>query len=222
MALGDIQRQLQTLYDVSLEHSVEDFLVTDRRFIEQLSGPATRREAPEKLFFTECDGELLVSLYLDQELVDDLENKNPYTRLDADNLNHFCTALEGVSHFVYLIYNATHERPVSQLELELQAEVDKFLAVWELCMNQGVSLDHGELSRWLFDCCSFDPALEPGERNRYEVANRLARAFCARIREMRNGNTDSRLVFNELRRFYRKRHLEKFDSALSRGVMRAP
>ena len=222
MPLRHIQHQLQTLYDLSLDHRVEDFLVTDKQYVEGLVDAETHRDAPENLLFTECDGELLVSLYLDKALIDGLEDRNPYTKLDHDNLTHFCTALEGVSHFVYLVYNASHERPVSQLELELQAEVDKFFAVWELFIDQGIDLDQEALSRWLFDRCSFDPALKPRERNRYEVANRLARAFCERVRGMRTDNRDTRPVFNELRRFYRKRHLEKFDSALSREVMRAP
>ncbi|MCZ7597967.1 MAG: hypothetical protein M5U09_09875 [Gammaproteobacteria bacterium] len=114
-----------------------------------------------------------MSLYLDRDLVDGLATSDPYTRLDAANLKEFCTALEGVSHFVYLLFNATHQRPVSRLELELQAEVDKFFAVWMLSATQGRALDVESLSAWLFDRCRFDPALGDGERDRYETANRL-------------------------------------------------
>ena len=39
----------------------------------------------------------------------------------------FCLALEGVSHFLYLIWNASFDRSVTLLEMELQAEIDKFV-----------------------------------------------------------------------------------------------
>ena len=44
MALAQMQRQLQSLYDVSLEHSVEDYLVTDRAFLDAVSRRNSRRD----------------------------------------------------------------------------------------------------------------------------------------------------------------------------------
>jgi hypothetical protein len=221
MAIADMQRHLQSLYDIRLDQRVEDYLVTDPAFPARMQGDAMR-ETTEKLLFCECEGELLLSLYLDEELVEALSRNDPYRRLDTDNLDSFCTALEGVSHFVYLVFNATHERPVSQLELELQAEVDKFFAVSTLSEQQGNSLDQDILSRWLFDHCRFDPALDPNERNRYQDANRLARAFCNRVRAFPVGSSHQPSMVRELRRFYRKRHLDKIGSALSGVAMRAP
>lgn len=222
MALAQMQRQLQTLYDVSLEHSVEDYLVTDRAFLDAVSRESRGRDTPERLLFAESGGELLVSLYLDRDLVDGLATSDPYTRLDAANLKEFCTALEGVSHFVYLLFNATHQRPVSRLELELQAEVDKFFAVWMLSATQGRALDVESLSAWLFDRCRFDPALGDGERDRYETANRLARAFCKRLHEVLESDGGEVSLYPELRRFYRMRHFEKIGSAMHGAAMRAP
>ncbi len=46
------------------------------------------------------------------------------------------TALEGVSHFVYLAWNAGHDKPVSLLELEMQAEVDKYVGSYWLMRRQ--------------------------------------------------------------------------------------
>ena len=43
---------------------------------------------------------------------------------DAD-LDPLCQIIEGVSHFVYLAERARVDREATQLELELQAEVDK-------------------------------------------------------------------------------------------------
>lgn len=218
MPLAAFQQQLELLYDVHLEQQVDDYLVTDPRW---RTGVADAGQPPsaEQLLFHQDDDELLVSLYLDQALVDEMRSTDPFQRLDPGLLASFCTVLEGVSHFVYLVYNAGHERPVSLLELELQAEVDKFFVVSTLSARQGRTLHHGALVRWLFDHCTFDPALDAPRQHRYRQANRLARAFCARAGDGAAGEAET---VRELRRFYRKRHRDKLHSALSGGVLRAP
>ena len=54
---------------------------------------------------------------------------DPRVHLDRGNLDPFCVAAEEVSHFVYLFFCARATRQVTQLELELQGEVDKYLSV---------------------------------------------------------------------------------------------
>lgn len=220
--LANIQAHLQSLYDLELDYRVDDFLVTDPRFPQRAQGDSNARDCDEKLLFCESDGELLLSLYLDEDLVQTMRDADPYRQLEADHLGDFCTAVEGVSHFVYLAYNASHERPVSQLELELQAEVDKYVVVWTLSERQGRAVGEDALAHWLFDRCRFDPALGAGEHRRYRRANRLARAFCKRVRDLPANAGRRNLVMRELRRFYRKRHLDKVDSALAGAALRAP
>lgn len=222
MALSDIQSHLHAVYDIDLTYRVEDFLITDPDFLGHFTKGDTARATPEKLLFRESGGELLVSLYLAEELVEELRHDNPYERLHQRNLSQYCLALEGVSHFVYLTYNATHERPISQLELELQAEVDKYFLVWMLSTRQGRAIDGNDLSRWLFDSCRFDPELHPLERQRYETANRLARAFCNRIGLPPMEPGGEQPIYRELRRFYRKRHLDKLESAIGDCDLRGP
>lgn len=221
MPLADIQSHLHGIYDLPMRHRVEDFLVTDRATLRQVEAGASIRDGPEKLLFSEHHGELLMSLYLDAELLGSLEAHNPFQRLDRDNLAAFCLALEGVSHFVYLSFNAGHERPVSQLELELQAEVDKFILVFLLADRQGTPVSWERLSHWLFDQCRFADQLDDEERSRYENANRLARAFCARLADQHPGDTGGE-IFTLLRRFYRRRHSDKLGSAAGSLSLRAP
>ena len=38
-----------------------------------------------------------------------------------------CQLIEGVSHFVYVADRARRKLPATQLELELQAEIDKYV-----------------------------------------------------------------------------------------------
>src|SRR6202008_3895610 len=82
------------------------------------------------------DGEIAMSLYLDPELLERLGRADPMERLHDGNVAGYWTALEGVSLFLYLAWNAGHDKPVSLLELEMQAEVDKYVASYWLMRRQ--------------------------------------------------------------------------------------
>src|SRR6185436_5100246 len=43
------------------------------------------------------------------------------------DLDRLCQLIEGVSHFVYVAERARRGLPATQLELELQAEIDKYV-----------------------------------------------------------------------------------------------
>ena len=204
-----IQSQLQEIYDLELAYKVEDFLITDRGLADTLQDSPFTRETEEKLLVLEEQGDLKVSLFLADELLSSLDVNNPFDQLNDDNLNDYCTALEGVSHFMYLTWNATHDRPVSQLELELQAEVDKFVSIIQLAREQGKPMDWKALNDLLFSCCRYDPLLHSHELERYQAASDYAASFCTQL-ELRNpGCVNDGIPHNELRRFYRKRHLDK-------------
>ena len=78
-----------------------------------------------------------MSLYVEPGVLERLAQSDPLEKLDADNLEDFWTAFEGVSHFTYYAWNAQLEKPVTLLEMELQAEVDKYVATTLLLLRQG-------------------------------------------------------------------------------------
>ena len=222
MVLESIQHQLQSIYDLNLTCQVNDYLITDRVQATWLDTSHGQRDTTEKLLVYQDQDELQISLYLAEELLSLLKENNPFDCLNSHNLEAFCTALEGVSHFIYLTWNAGHNRPVSQLELELQAEVDKFVAIVSLASGQGESVQLQELNDWLFHYCSFDPALQPDELQRYQAANFYAAQFCSRLQmhSLESGNND--ISYTELRRFYRKRHLDKLTECNSMSEIMGP
>jgi hypothetical protein len=86
--------------------------------------------------------------------------------------------LEGVSHFVYIAERARTGLPATRLELELQAEVDKFVL---LALEVPFARERGrDLHFRLYQHVHFvHPAgSEAGER--YRLANDLAARFVAR------------------------------------------
>src|SRR5689334_20055467 len=111
------------MYRVSTDLDVDDFLVDE----DERRALAPERCPREQLLLrAEPDG-LRVGLFVEGATIARLEASDPRRRLDDGNLADFLLALEGVSHFVYVAHRMQAERPVSAVELELQAEVDKFV-----------------------------------------------------------------------------------------------
>jgi len=201
--LSRLQSLIGGIYDVSVAYDVYDFLVTDRR---SLPAAAHSGLAEEELLVAEsADGaEVSLSLYLDAALLERLECANPLVELNAGNVADWWTALEGVSHFLYLAWNAGHDKPVSLLELEMQAEVDKYIASYYLMRRQYPRHFPAELRRVLFERTRIDPRLARERRHLYAQAHCYAARFCRRLEErLTRAAHGEHEVLAELRRFYR-------------------
>ncbi|HEX6997585.1 MAG TPA: hypothetical protein VF322_05540 [Gammaproteobacteria bacterium] len=198
--LADLQDLLKSIYALEMSHDINDFLVTDREVAEELD--AGGRDIEEKLLIAENGDEAEVSLYLARELVARLRRRDPRARLDGENLADFWTVCEGVSHFIYYAWNAAADRPVTLLEMELQAEVDKFVATAALLDRQGERLPRG-LHHWLFEMPRFDGRLSGAELERYRRANRYAGKFCRALAARLAAGTRGEDLVRELRHFYR-------------------
>ena len=216
MLLSQLQALIGGIYDVSVAHDVYDFLITDRAHLPEAARAGTTEE--QLLVAQPADGrdEVAVSLYLDPALLTRLAREDPLTRLHAGNLADWWTALEGVSHFLYLAWNAGHDKPVSLLELELQAEIDKYVASYWLLRRQLPGHFPQELRRALFARTRVDPGLAAGPAELYREASRYAERFCGsleqalgRTRGRADSGREEREVLCGLRRFYRLTHARK-------------
>lgn len=103
-----VQGALERLYRLDRVVSVEGFV--------HGAGSGER----EALLLREgADGDLEVSVRLP-----------PLPEADASlELDTLCQIIEGVSHFVYVVERARMGRAATQLELEVQAEVDKWVVL---------------------------------------------------------------------------------------------
>lgn len=208
MLIGALQSLLRDVYALDVAYDVADFLTTDASFADAVDRGG--RHVDEKLFIAEGEGEANVSLYLESRLLERLERNDPLVELNRDNLQDFWTAFEGVSHFTYYAWNAQLEKPVTLLELELQAEVDKFVATTLLLLRQGGRRPLG-LHRWLFDLPRFDERLGREELERYRRANRYAGKYCRRLPPALTHGPSGEAVLRELRRFYRLSQTSKIE-----------
>jgi hypothetical protein len=168
-----IQRGLESLYRVETHLDVHDFLLTG----EQRAGLFSGRRPGEQLLLCEHEDGLDLALYLESEALETLARHDPRDGLTERNLQPLLLVLEGVSHFIYTVDRARRQRSVSALELELQAEVDKFVAL-VLLTCETRSLERGiELIDLLYHRVAYHADLSAEERQRYRAANAAAAAY---------------------------------------------
>lgn len=185
-ALLRVQRRLEEIYALERAPDIVDFVRTDH---------AGGREA---LLIREQDGEVEVAL-----VVPPLNERVLYDEGSGVADDAWLQLVEGVSHFVYIAERARTNLPATRLELELQAEVDKFVlfALGRSLPHWRARLLHGALYervRFLHPAGS-----EAGER--YRLANGLAARFVARLFARRPSGG----LQGALRRFYRSGQAEK-------------
>lgn len=212
LGLSQLQSLLQSMNGVRAA-PVADFLVGGA-LREQLAPGSSPDEA---LLVSESGEELHLALFLDEKVLAQLGRAaaEPWS---VQRLTGFCAAAEGVSHFLYLSLRAQAGGQVSQLELEAQAELDKYVAVLLQLWAVGRRADSPALRHRLFDRISLRQGLSFAERDRYRLASALA-AACARALEARfvlAGRLEA--LLREVRRLYRLSGGEKF-SALAEGAV---
>ena len=217
MVLQGLQSLLERLYDIDIDYDVYDFLITDRGVLPGLAPAAVTHDTEEELLLAETAEGAGMALYLDPELLRRLEGADPVGALTEGNLADCCTALEGVSHFVYSAWRLDRDLPVSLLELETQAEVDKYAVTVFLLADQQGGGYPAHVHPRLFDRVSFDAQLAPEQMQRYRTAHRSAAHYCKRLERsfVKRGEARIEAMVRELRRFYRLRCTEKLQHALA-------
>ncbi len=205
--LSDLQKHLSNIYQVEPGYDVSDFLVTDPTLARMLGGDALIPNTDESVLLADDDDGMALSVYLDSQMLGRLDQDNPMQTLKASCLNDLWTVLEGISHFNYLVWSAGRDRSVTLLELEMQAEVDKFISTWLMAQDQDECEFANRLHGWLFDKVRFRPELSEDELARYKTANDYAARFChGLVQRLRH---DCNRTLHELRRFYRLKQSDK-------------
>jgi hypothetical protein len=221
--VGSIVQRLHAflgrLYDVDSSDDINEFLVTDRIELSGIQSHDDARSYEEALLMAPADDGARLSLFIDAAVLHRLERHDPMDALSERNLPDYCTALEGVSHFAYAAWRLRQDSPVSLLELETQAEVDKFAAtIFLLAYQRGGAYPSYVFAR-LFDAASFDAQLAPDQLDRYLTAHRCAARYCSFLerRFVRRGVAQVEAMLRELRKFYRLGCTAKLDYALAAG-----
>jgi len=214
--LAFLQSELHAIYGVSAP-PVEQFLLGP----EAVQAAGRRPLAAEELLVMEEEDGVALGLFLSDEVLAAAADADPHDRrprlVARGVLRHLASAAEGVSHFVYLATRAAADRPVSLLELEVQAEVDKFALLLLHLWRRGLRRVSPALRRRLFERVRFRAHLGADELFRYREANRLGSGYARWLEGRFVSGADLEGLLRELRRSYRLGAGEKLGYLGRRG-----
>jgi len=202
-----LQRHLEGLYRTAAQQPVERFVIDDdtRGALARRGTIRARPSAREEVYVLDEDGGLALAVYIDAASRGALERagEDGTLQLEAAGFADFCVALEAVSHFVLLAHRAAGDRPVTQLELEWQAEVDKYLAARLLRWRIDCGPLPAVVRQALFERFALDRALNSEQRDRYQMANRCAMRYCDFLERSFIAERRFASLLRELRSFFR-------------------
>ena len=183
--LRRIQRRLEQIYQLEPTPCILPFVRVEAD------------ERREQLIVRQSVEELELLVLLPEASLQALSANDPSLAMDA-----YLGAVEGISHFIHLAERARTLLPTTLLELELQAEVDKFTVL----ADGGVQpADLAVLHRRLYEDVRYLHAEGTEQGERYRLANDLAAKLWSSL--LAHGQSDwTQLV---LRRFYRASQAEK-------------
>jgi hypothetical protein len=173
--LSQIQEHLESIYRIEAP-KVSEFLIDASQVVEVLGDDV--RSADEWVLVREMEDGLDLAVFIAEEHLELLGQSESLAHAAEAVFPSFCAATEGVSHFLMLVERSRRTEPVSMLELEAQAEVDKFV-----CATLHHPSRSEEWWRRLFREASLAEGLVLEEIERYEEAGRLAAAFCGALTE---------------------------------------
>jgi hypothetical protein len=174
-AVGGIGRWLLDLYALEIgDFRAEHFLLSESAAtaLKPEGGPRTG------VLVVESEVELELGLLVDER--------------DSGDLG---TLVEETSHLVCLAYHARRDLSVSQLALETQGEIDRFL-FRRLCAGPPRIPDPFGAFRW---ASWLDAAL----RQRYRLAHVSAARYCRDLERRHPRHRDTPALLSELRAYYR-------------------
>lgn len=215
--LAYLQSEIQAINGVSAP-PVEQFLIGR----EAALAAGRRPLATEELLILEEEDGVALGLFLDDDILAAAAGANPHHRrprlVSRGVLRYLACAAEGVSHFVYLASRVAAGRPVSLLELEVQAEVDKFALLLLHLWRRGLRRVSPALRRRLFERVRYHAHLGADELLRYREANRLGGGYARWLEGRYVSEADLEGLLRELRRSYRLGAGEKLGYLGRRGA----
>lgn len=182
---GRIQSALERIYGLEHLADVEDYVREDA-------------ESPDR--------EVLVVHHASDGVVE-LGLRLPQLGEETE-LDTLCQIIEGVSHFVYVADRARARRAATHLELEIQAEVDK----WVVLASSMHAFDADRSARLrarLYESVAFAHPAQTELGERYRMANDSAHRFVRRLERRYVDGARFLEMREELRRFFHVGQEEK-------------
>ncbi len=190
--IRSIQQWLEKSYRLEPEMPVTRFLIDHAMVLSCLGGTHALAGAEEVVLMRRQAGDIDLGLYFHPAI------------LHANSSHQILTLVEGVSHLLLLLHRLRTGALLSHFELELQAEIDKFLF-----LRLGGDITCRRASKLHLKKAANLKSLDGPRIKTYEMARRLANRYCSRLEaDYLNGHSLDPL-WEELRPFYRLSHWDK-------------
>lgn len=215
-----IQQHLTTLYDLPHAEDVRRFLINEETFLTftQKHGLQANNIDEQLLLIPDYHGDTVdVGLYFRGDILENLRRHRPDCALDDRNARDFFIAVEGVSHFLLIDHRSRHDFVCTALEMEMQAEIDKFLTAYFYRRSQSAAENCGrEIFDAIFENFQLRENLAAEEAERYRIASDVAKRFCHRLlKHHLEPKADWQKVLKFLRLFYRRGWEQKYNAILA-------
>lgn len=165
--LRQISSRLQRINGIQHSFKVEDFVMpTDHE---------------NTLLISECGQDADLAICLQRDLLHELSGLSFPRDFSLQVFPRVSLLVEELSHFHFYCVNATEHRKISALEMEVQAEVDKFSFALDCLEELNLKNLEDQVFGILFDQLNLGDWVRDEERSRYQEAHQIARAFCRKL-----------------------------------------
>ena len=184
--IKELQKKIEKTYalDTGITN-IEQYIIGDKGYEEFYAKEEIRTvvnsHSGAKVLLRNAGDTLKVSIYYPDALIRELEDNDPRLGIHDENIDLCASFVEELDHFLFIAQNYKSNRPFSLLELELQANVTKYLVLKYFVALQNRSLKLSEFDReyikhHLFYKRNFDVE-DTSERKRYEDAGKFGMMY---------------------------------------------
>jgi len=206
--IKDLQNKIERTYALNTGiTNIEKFIIGDvgyKKFYSEIDTKIVAKSSYSgcKVLIRNNGNNLNASIYYPDELIRILESNDPRQGLNDGNVDACASFVEELDHFLFVARNFRQNRPFSLLELELQANITKYLILkyFTALYNRSLKLSRSDkeyIRYHLFYKRQYDMD-EPTEQRRYEDTRLFAIIYIKYLDKL-----PSKARLNDLRAFSR-------------------
>ena len=188
--IKELQKKIEKTYalDTGITN-IEQYIIGDKGYEEFYANEEIRTvvnsHSGARVLLRDTGDTLKVSIYYPDALIRELEDNDPRLGIHDENIDLCASFVEELDHFLFIAQHYKSNRPFSLLELELQANVTKYLVLKYFVALQNRSLklsrfDKEYIRHHLFYKRKFDIE-DTSERKRYEDAGKFGMMYTEQI-----------------------------------------
>jgi len=180
-----LQKKIEEIYRLNRCPEVNQYLLSPKEF-KKFSKTS---DNPQVIYVDEGNDATL-GVYFGKRIFKRIKNK-----VKIFTLQDFCVMTEEISHFIYLVWSKSNGKKITLLDLEIQAEVDKYLLATSFFSSKNDVFSN------IFGRFMLRKNLGKEEQSRYIEATRLGKKLAATWRKRKISNKEK---MGWLRHFYRQ------------------